>query len=51
MFQLMIFLCHNYPIIRKATASKLYESMVMYDHTIDESVIEQVTTLLTETQW
>lgn len=51
MVQLMIFLCHAYPIVRKNTANKLYESIVTYDDIIQEEALDEVTSLLTETQW
>lgn len=49
--QLMIFLCHNYPIVRKNASSNLYESIVTYDNVIEDAVLDDVTALLTETQW
>jgi hypothetical protein len=49
--QLMIFLCHAYPIVRKNTANKLYESIVTYDSVVDDGVLDQVTALLMETLW
>jgi hypothetical protein len=49
--QLMIFLCHAYPVVRKASANKLYESVVMYDGVVDDKALDQLTVLLTETLW
>ena len=47
----MIFLCHAFPIVRKGAAGKLYEASVMYGSVVDDAVVEQVTTLLTDTLW
>lgn len=49
--QLMLFLCHAYPIVRKNTANKLYESIVTYDSVVDDGVLDEVTVLLMETLW
>ena len=47
----MLFLCHAYPIVRKNTANKLYESIVTYDSVVDDGVLDEVTVLLMETLW
>lgn len=49
--QLMILLCHAYPIIRKTTATKLYETVLMYPGVISDDCVDEVTSLLIETLW
>lgn len=50
--QLSIFLCHKFPRIRKVTASKLFESLLMYDGVIpDEEKKEEINNILSDTNW
>ncbi|XP_006812079.1 tubulin-specific chaperone D-like [Saccoglossus kowalevskii] len=49
--QLMLFLCHKYPKVRKTTANKLYESLLTYDEIVDPEKLDDVLTILSETQW
>ena len=50
--QLSIFLCHKFPRIRKVTASKLFETLIMYDEVIeDEDNKEEVNAILSDTNW
>lgn len=52
MIQLMIMLCHKYPRIRKAAASKLYESLLNDPEIVSqEENLDETITLLTETDW
>lgn len=53
MVQLMIMLCHQYPRIRKTTASKLFEALINFTDEIFENDEdnEECTNLLTETNW
>jgi len=51
LLQLMLFIGHTYPIVRKNSANKLYESVVMYSDVVEDDALERVTTLLTETLW
>ena len=52
MVQLSIFLCHKFPRIRKVTASKLFETLIMYDEVIeDEDNKEEVNAILSDTNW
>jgi len=51
LMQLMIMLCHTYPIVRKTTATKLYEAILMYPGVIADESIDEVTSLLIETLW
>jgi len=50
--QLMILLCHShYPIVRKNTATKLYEAILTYPGIIPDDSVDDVTSLLIETLW
>jgi len=49
--QLMILLCHAYPIVRKTTATKLYEAILTYPGVIPDECVDEVTSLLVETLW
>uniref|UniRef100_UPI0037E9BBBB tubulin-specific chaperone D n=1 Tax=Semicossyphus pulcher TaxID=241346 RepID=UPI0037E9BBBB len=49
--QLLMLLCHSFPVIRKTTASQMYEMLLYYDDVIDPEVLDDVTTLLSDTNW
>uniref|UniRef100_A0AAR2IWP8 Tubulin-specific chaperone D n=1 Tax=Pygocentrus nattereri TaxID=42514 RepID=A0AAR2IWP8_PYGNA len=49
--QLMMLLCHPFPVIRKATASQVYEMLLTYDDVIDAAVLDDVMTVLSDTNW
>jgi len=49
--QLLILLCHAYPIVRKSAASKLYEATITFDNVIPETSVDKVTALLVDTLW
>lgn len=51
--QLSILLCHRHTYVRKATSTRLYESLLVYGDfsTIPEDNLEEVMTLLSETNW
>jgi len=49
--QLMIFLCHTYPIVRKTTATKLYEAILTYPGVTPDECIDDMMSLLVETDW
>ncbi|CAJ1075190.1 tubulin-specific chaperone D [Xyrichtys novacula] len=51
LFQLLMLLCHSFPVIRKTTASQMYEMLLYYDDVIDPEVLDEVTTLLSDTNW
>ncbi|KAJ7989966.1 hypothetical protein DPEC_G00309950 [Dallia pectoralis] len=51
LFQLMLLLCHTFPVIRKVTASQMYEMFLTYDDVIDPSVMDNVMSLLSDTNW
>ncbi|GLG98265.1 Tubulin-specific chaperone D [Gryllus bimaculatus] len=51
--QLSIFLCSYYLTVRRATAAKLYESLLLYgdESIIPEENLDEVMTVLSETDW
>ncbi|XP_074512596.1 tubulin-specific chaperone D isoform X2 [Sebastes fasciatus] len=49
--QLLMLLGHSYPTIRKDTASQMYEMLLTYDDVIDPEVLDDVMTLLSDTNW
>ncbi|KAL4659227.1 tubulin-specific chaperone D [Arapaima gigas] len=51
LFQLLLLLCHPFPVIRKTTASQLYEMLLMYDDVVDPVVMDEVMTELSDTNW
>ena len=52
MVQLSIFLCHKFPRIRKVTASKLFEALLVYDNVIsDDEKKDEINNILSDTNW
>ena len=52
MVQLMIMLCHQYPIVRKTTATKLFECIMLYPDLFDrDEENEECVSLLVDTVW
>ncbi|XP_067237533.1 tubulin-specific chaperone D [Chanodichthys erythropterus] len=50
--QLLILLCHPFPVIRKTTASQVYEMLLTYDDVIDDDqVLADVMASLSDTNW
>ncbi|KAM4531066.1 tubulin-specific chaperone D [Odontesthes bonariensis] len=49
--QLLLLLCHSFPVIRKTTASQMYEMLITYEDVIDPEVLDDVMTLLSDTNW
>ncbi|KAM9745954.1 tubulin-specific chaperone D isoform 2-T2 [Menidia menidia] len=49
--QLLLLLCHSFPVIRKTTASQMYEMLLTYEDVIDPEVLDDVMTLLSDTNW
>uniref|UniRef100_A0A8C5TIZ6 Tubulin-specific chaperone D n=1 Tax=Malurus cyaneus samueli TaxID=2593467 RepID=A0A8C5TIZ6_9PASS len=50
-FQLFLLLCHPFPIVRKTTASQVYEMLLTYGDVVDVAVLEQVMAILSDTNW
>nr|XP_033817099.1 tubulin-specific chaperone D isoform X1 [Geotrypetes seraphini] len=51
LFQLFLLLCHQYPIIRKAAATQVYEMLITYDDMFDPDSVDQATAILSDTCW
>lgn len=49
--QLLILLCNPFPVIRKTTASHMYEMLLIYDDIAEPDVLEDVMTVLSDTEW
>ncbi|KAK5609857.1 hypothetical protein CRENBAI_016604 [Crenichthys baileyi] len=49
--QLLLLLCHPFPVIRKTTSSEMYEMLLTYDDITDPDVLDDVMTLLSDTEW
>ncbi|XP_037544964.1 tubulin-specific chaperone D [Nematolebias whitei] len=49
--QLLLLLCHPFPVIRKNTSIQMYEMLLTYDDVIDPEVLDDVMTLLSDTNW
>lgn len=49
--QLFLLLCHPFPMIRKTTASQLYETMLTYADVVGAGVLDQVLAVLGDTAW
>lgn len=50
--QLLMLLCHPFPVIRKTTASQVYEMLLTYDDVIDDGqVLADVMASLSDTNW
>ncbi|XP_038158483.1 tubulin-specific chaperone D [Cyprinodon tularosa] len=49
--QLLLLLCHPFPVIRKTTSSEMYEMLLTYDDVTDPDVLDDVMTLLSDTKW
>ncbi|XP_028939561.1 tubulin-specific chaperone D-like [Antrostomus carolinensis] len=51
LFQLFLLLCHPFPIIRKTTASQVYEMLITYSDVVDAAIMDEVMTILSDTNW
>ncbi|KAL0993545.1 hypothetical protein UPYG_G00109500 [Umbra pygmaea] len=51
LFQLLLLLCHSFPVIRKIAAGQMYEMLLTYDDVIDPEVMDDVLALLSDTNW
>nr|XP_014348904.1 PREDICTED: tubulin-specific chaperone D [Latimeria chalumnae] len=51
LFQLLLLLGHPFPVIRKTTASQMYEMLLMYDDVIDPAVMDEVMEVLSDANW
>ncbi|XP_059006169.1 tubulin-specific chaperone D isoform X2 [Mustela lutreola] len=51
LLQLCLLLCHPFPVIRKTTASQVYEMLLTYSDIMAEDVLDEVMTVLGTTAW
>ncbi|NXA41757.1 TBCD protein, partial [Eudromia elegans] len=51
LFQLFLLLCHPFPLIRKTTASQVYEMLITYSDVVDPALLDEVLTILSDTNW
>uniref|UniRef100_A0A2D4PJN4 Tubulin-folding cofactor D C-terminal domain-containing protein n=1 Tax=Micrurus surinamensis TaxID=129470 RepID=A0A2D4PJN4_MICSU len=51
LFQLFFLLCHPFPVIRKTTASQVYEMLITYSDIAEPDVLENAMTILSDTNW
>uniref|UniRef100_A0A8C8BKL5 Tubulin-specific chaperone D n=1 Tax=Otus sunia TaxID=257818 RepID=A0A8C8BKL5_9STRI len=51
LFQLFLLLCHPFPVIRKTTASQVYEMLITYSDVVDPAIMDEVMTILSDTNW
>ncbi|NXS59961.1 TBCD protein, partial [Brachypteracias leptosomus] len=51
LFQLFLLLCHPFPLIRKTTASQVYEMLITYSDVADPATVDQVLAILSDTNW
>ncbi|ESO09741.1 hypothetical protein HELRODRAFT_186292 [Helobdella robusta] len=49
--RLMILLCHGYPILRKTSASRMYETFMSSESICSAEVFDEVTNILINTNW
>ncbi|KAM6050827.1 tubulin-specific chaperone D isoform 1-T3 [Chlamydotis macqueenii] len=51
LFQLFLLLCHPFPVIRKTTASQVYEMLITYSDVVEPATMDEVVTILSDTNW
>nr|XP_060503670.1 tubulin-specific chaperone D [Panthera onca] len=51
LLQLCLLLCHPFPVIRKTTASQVYEMLLTYGDIMREDVLDEVMAVLGTTAW
>ncbi|NXK93856.1 TBCD protein, partial [Formicarius rufipectus] len=49
-FQLFLLLCHPFPIVRKTTASQVYEMLLTYE-ALEPAVLDEAMAILSDTNW
>lgn len=49
--QLMVMLCHRFPVVRRTAASQLYETILTYDDLCPPDDMDLVITNLSEVEW
>ncbi|XP_069810141.1 tubulin-specific chaperone D isoform X2 [Dendropsophus ebraccatus] len=51
LFQLLLLVSHPFPVVRKSTASEVYEMLITYDDIVDPEVLDEAMTVLSDTSW
>ncbi|XP_016070936.1 PREDICTED: tubulin-specific chaperone D [Miniopterus natalensis] len=51
LLQLLLLLCHPFPVIRKTTASQVYEMLLTYSDVVGTDVLDEVMAVLSDTAW
>ncbi|NXJ05114.1 TBCD protein, partial [Odontophorus gujanensis] len=51
LFQLLLLLCHPFPVIRRTTASQVYEMLITYSEIVDPAIIDEVMAILSDSNW
>lgn len=51
LLQLLLLLCHPFPVIRKTTASQVYEMALTYSDVVGADVLDEVMAVLGGTAW
>uniref|UniRef100_A0A8C8TVU7 Tubulin-specific chaperone D n=2 Tax=Peromyscus maniculatus bairdii TaxID=230844 RepID=A0A8C8TVU7_PERMB len=51
LLQLFLLLGHPFPVIRKTTASQVYEMVLTYSDLVDTDVLDEVMSVLSDTAW
>ncbi|XP_052612704.1 tubulin-specific chaperone D isoform X2 [Peromyscus californicus insignis] len=51
LLQLFLLLGHPFPVIRKTTASQVYEMVLTYSDLVDADVLDEVMSVLSDTAW
>ncbi|XP_058024468.1 tubulin-specific chaperone D [Ahaetulla prasina] len=51
LFQLFLLLCHPFPVVRKITASQVYEMLITYSDIAEPDILENAMTILSDTNW
>ncbi|XP_014442175.1 tubulin-specific chaperone D [Tupaia chinensis] len=51
LLQLLLLLCHPFPLIRKTTASQVYETLLTYSDVVGADVLGEVMAVLSDTAW
>ncbi|XP_018409145.1 PREDICTED: tubulin-specific chaperone D [Nanorana parkeri] len=49
--QLLLLLCYAFPVVRKSTASELYEMFITYDDIVEPENLDEILEVLSDTTW
>ncbi|XP_012888538.1 PREDICTED: tubulin-specific chaperone D [Dipodomys ordii] len=51
LLQLLLLLCHPFPVVRKSAASQIYEMVLTYSNVVADDVVDEVMLVLSDTAW